>query len=96
MKKVLLGIGIVLILSGTAAAKEVNEGMCASYIKMYCSRCHSTKRICKGLEKKNEEQWRQTITTMAEYGGLDQDTQDTAHACLSGMKPGDTIVCKKK
>jgi len=96
MKKVLLATGIVLILSGTAAAKEVNEGMCASYIKMYCSRCHSTKRICKALEKKDEEQWQQTITTMAGYGGLDQDTQDTTHACLSGMKVGDPIVCKKK
>ena len=96
MKQGLLAIGIVLILSGTAAAKEVNEGTCTSYIKMYCNRCHSTKRICKALEKKDGEQWRQTITTMAKYGNLDQDTQDTVHACLSGMKPGDPVVCKKK
>jgi len=96
MKNGLFAIGIILILSGTAAAKEVNEGMCTSYITMYCNRCHNTERICTALEKKDEKQWRQTITTMAEYGGLDQDTQDTAHACLSGMKPGDAIVCKKK
>lgn len=97
MKNSLLAAGLVLLfLSGPAAAKEVNEGMCASYIKTYCTRCHGTKRLCRALDGHDGKQWKQTITTMAEYGGLDQDVQDTTQACLTGMKAEDLVVCKKK
>jgi hypothetical protein len=96
MKRILFSLSIVLLLCSTAAAKEVNEGMCKSYLEMYCSRCHSTERMCKYLEKNDSEKWRAVIKKMAEYAEMDQDIQDTTHACLSGMKAGDALVCKKK
>ena len=96
MKSGLLAIGFVLLIFGTAAAKEVNEGMCKSYLAMYCTRCHTTERICTGLEKNDNEKWLAVIKKMADYDDLDQDVQDTVHACLTGMKSGDPLVCKKK
>jgi len=96
MKSSLLICGLTLLLCGAAVAKEVNEGMCKSYLSMYCTRCHTTERICTGLEKNDSEKWLTVIKEMAEYDDLDQDVQDTAHACLTGMKSGDPVVCKKK
>ena len=97
MKKYICALGILFFFSwAPAEAKEVNEEICTSYLNMYCTRCHKSQRICEGLEKNDSEQWRKVITEMADYDDLDQDIQDTTHACLTGMKAGDPIVCKKK
>lgn len=97
MKTTMFALAVLLLFFGNSAAtQEVNEGMCTSYLNMYCTRCHKTERICAGLEKNDSKRWREVITEMADYDNLDQDVQDTAHTCLTGMKPGDAIVCKKK
>lgn len=96
MKNSLLIVGITLLLFGTAVAKEVNEGMCKSYLTMYCSRCHTAERLCTSLEKNDDEKWLTVIKEMAEYDDLDQDVQDTAYACLTGLKSIESLVCKKK
>ncbi len=97
MKNFLFFISVLFLLSGaTAGAKEVNKGMCGSYFNMFCTRCHVIDRLCEGLKKNDNKKWRDIITKMAEYDDLDQDIQDTTHACLTGMQAGDPLVCKKK
>jgi len=97
MKKTLLSTVILFFFFGTAFAKEVNMGMCTSSINMYCTRCHTSGRICSGLGKNNDERWRKIISEMAENDSdIDQNVQDTVHACLSSMQTGDPIVCTAK
>jgi len=97
MKTALLLIVIPLFFFGQARAEEVNRNMCASYINMYCTRCHTSRRICAGLKKNDNDGWRKIITEMAgNDDDIDQDVQTTVHACLISMQAGDPIVCSAK
>ncbi|HHD62777.1 MAG TPA: hypothetical protein ENK96_00090 [Desulfobulbaceae bacterium] len=97
MKDFFLLLVILFFLCGTASAKEVNREKCASYINMYCTRCHTSGRICDGLKKNDEDGWRKIISEMAENDSdIDQDVQVTVHACLTSMPADDPVVCAKK
>ena len=96
MKNLLFSFTVLFFLtSASVGAKEVNEGMCRSYLNMYCGRCHINERVCAGLGINDSKKWREIITKMAEYDDLDQDVQDTTHACLTQMEAGNPLVCKK-
>lgn len=78
-------------------AREVNLGMCTSYINMYCSRCHTTERICIGLKTNDKEGWQKVLQQMAKNDpDIDKDVQEVVHACLTSVQSVDTIVCAKK
>ncbi len=70
-----------------------DEAPCTSLVVMYCNSCHSSKRICKGLKVKDASSWKKTITTMAEYGDIDQATQQQVLECLSNKKADDPAIC---
>lgn len=78
-------------------AEEINNTKCAKALKIYCTRCHTTERICVGLNNNSPQRWHEIITEMAEYDGdLDQQVQGTVKTCLQTMPSGDPIVCTKK
>jgi len=68
---------------------------CEPLIIMYCTSCHNTERICKALEKKDEQAWKKTLSTMAEYGDIDEPTQDQVFTCVNAKKTSDPAFCKK-
>ncbi|NOQ45949.1 MAG: hypothetical protein GQ559_04640 [Desulfobulbaceae bacterium] len=76
--------------------KDVNTEMCQSYVNMFCTRCHSSERICTALKKNTPEEWDKTIKLMAEYDDMDQDIQETVFSCMTTLKPGSPIICKDK
>lgn len=88
---------ILFLFTGTIAySQPVNEESCSSFFVVYCTTCHNTQRICTALETQNEEAWKKTIHTMAEYRDLDKNEEEQALACMNLMKPSSKIVCKQK
>ncbi len=74
---------------------RADNGPCQGIISVYCTRCHTTERICDTLGS-DEAAWKALIREMAEYDGdLDQETQDQVLNCVVGMKKGDPAVCNK-
>lgn len=74
---------------------QAGDDPCRNLTVMYCTRCHDTERICDSLGKKDEAAWQETIKVMAEYGDIDQATQDQLLICVSKMENGESAVCKK-
>ena len=74
---------------------QADDGPCQGLISVYCTRCHTTERICDELGT-DEAAWKATIKEMGEYSDdLDQETQNQVVSCVSKMKKGDPAVCKK-
>ncbi len=86
----------LLLCSTLLSATEVNREQCASIINMYCSRCHTTERICKGLGKNDSDAWKMVLKKMAENDeDIDVDVRTVVHACLTSLPSVTTIVCTK-
>ena len=74
---------------------QADDGPCQGLITVYCTRCHTTERICDALGS-DEATWKATIKEMGEYSDdLDQETQNQVVSCVSKMKKGNPTVCKK-
>ena len=74
---------------------QADDDPCQGLISVYCTRCHTTERICDELGT-DEAAWKATIKEMGEYSDdLDQETQNQVVSCVSKMKKGDPAVCKK-
>ena len=74
---------------------QADDDPCQSLISVYCTRCHTTERICDSLGN-TEAAWKATIKEMSEYAGdIDQETQNQVVSCVSTMKKSDPAVCKK-
>lgn len=82
--------------SQSISAQPVNGKACKSFFQVYCTTCHSTKRICENLKEKNKQQWQETLAEMAKYGEYDKQEVSYALECISSLKPGSRVVCKKK
>jgi len=86
----LLTLGLLNILP-----VQADDDPCQGLISVYCTRCHTTERICDELGT-DETAWKATVKEMAEYSSdLDQETQNQVVSCVSKMKKGDPAVCKK-
>jgi mono/diheme cytochrome c family protein len=60
-----------------------------------CSGCHSLKRVCRGLGKKDLGAWEKTNQRMAEMGmTVTADELDAISNYLANAKPGAGPVCK--
>lgn len=60
-----------------------------------CSACHSLKRVCRGLGKKDLAAWEKTNQRMAEMGmTVTADELDGISNYLANAKPGESPVCK--
>ena len=95
MRYLLLPMALVLLSVQVISAQTINRENCSSAITMYCTMCHSTERICKGLKTFDGEGWTRVLKKMGEESDdVDQGVQDMVHACLATMKPGDSLVCK--
>jgi len=95
MRYLLLPIALVFFCAKTCLAQTINQENCLSAITMYCTMCHSTERICKGLKTFDAKGWTMVLKKMGEESDdVDQGVQDMVHSCLTIMKPGDSLVCK--
>lgn len=74
----------------------IDDESCSSFITFYCTTCHNTQRICTILNTRDEEAWKKTIHTMAEYGDLNKADEEYTLSCMRFMEPGSKIVCKQK
>lgn len=84
-----LTLGLLSILS-----VQADDDPCQSLISVYCTRCHTTERICDALGT-DDATWKATIKEMGEYSSdLDQKTQNQVVSCVSKMKKGNPSVCK--
>lgn len=96
--KIILPILMLPIILGLVSHLPVQAGNepCKSLINVYCTRCHTTERICNALGNTDERAWKITIKEMGEYDGeIDQKTQSQVVSCVGKMKKGDRRVCKK-
>ncbi|HAS90356.1 MAG TPA: hypothetical protein DCS48_13825 [Desulfovibrio sp.] len=60
-----------------------------------CGSCHSMKRICRGLGKKDLAAWEKTNRRMAEMGmTITADELDAISNYLANAKPGAGPVCE--
>jgi len=60
-----------------------------------CAACHSLKRICRGLGKKDLAAWEKTNQRMVEMGmTITADELDAISNYLANAKPGESPVCK--
>jgi len=76
------------------SAAEVNREQCASIINMYCTRCHTTARICEGLEKNDSDAWKMILKKMSENDeDIDAGVRTVVHGCLTSLPSVTTIVC---
>jgi hypothetical protein len=95
MPCLLLIITLVLFSAQSGRAQTISRENCSSAITMYCTMCHSTARICKGLKTFDAEGWTRVLKRMGkESDDVDQGVQNMVHACLATMKPGDFVVCR--
>ncbi len=84
----------LLLCSTLLSAAEVNKEQCASTINMYCTLCHTTERICKGLEKNDSDAWKTILKKMSKNDeDIDADVRTVVHACLTSLPSVTTIVC---
>ncbi|WP_319779248.1 hypothetical protein [Maridesulfovibrio sp.] len=60
-----------------------------------CSGCHSLKRVCRALGKKDLAAWEKTNQRMAEMGmTITADELDGISNYLANAKPGESPICK--
>ncbi|WP_319759229.1 hypothetical protein [Maridesulfovibrio sp.] len=60
-----------------------------------CTGCHSLKRVCRALGKKDLAAWEKTNQRMAEMGmSVTADDLDAISNYLANAKPGESPVCK--
>ena len=78
------------------SAAKVNKEQCASTINMYCTLCHTTGRICKGLQKNDSDAWKKVLQKMSENNeDIDAGVRKVVHACLTSLPSVASIVCAK-
>lgn len=99
MRPVTIIIPILLLLSTLGLFSilpvQADDDPCQSLINVYCTRCHTTERICDSLGD-TEAVWKATISEMADIDDdIDQKTQSQVLSCVSKMKKDDPAVCKK-
>ena len=76
------------------SAAEVNRKQCASTINMYCTLCHTTGRICRGLRKNDSDAWKKILQRMSDNNeDIDAGVRKTVHACLTSLPSVKSIVC---
>ena len=94
MRYLLLPMILFCFAVPAVAAQGLSRENCASAITMYCTMCHTTERICKGLNSFDAPGWTRVLQRMGEQSAdIDQGVQEMVHACLHMMKPGDSMVC---
>jgi hypothetical protein len=89
-------IVLLVFFSQSISAQPVNNKACKSFFNVYCTGCHSHKRICENLKTKNKKEWKETLAEMAQYGEYDNQEISYAFECITSLKPGSGVVCKKK
>ena len=85
-RKVVLGHVYSVAVGGSYLPVRADNGPCQGIISVYCTRCHTTERICDTLGS-DEAAWKALIREMAEYDGdLDQETQNQVSILLLLVK----------
>lgn len=93
MKKVTVILTSCLMLAALVCVSAADSGI-GKELADTCSRCHSTKRICKMLGVKNADAWSMTINRMIDRGAdLSKSRVDETSAYLDGLAPGSKPIC---
>lgn len=89
-----LMIAVLFTVSGlSVSASGAGEGSGLVFAK--CSSCHSLKRICRNIGKKDLGAWEKTNKRMADMGmTITTDELDMINNYLATAKPGESPVCK--
>ncbi len=78
-------------LAVTAPSAEDGSGLVFSK----CTSCHSLKRVCRALGKKDLAAWQKTNKRMVDMGmSMSADELDQVNNYLANAKPGESAVCK--
>ncbi|HHB75433.1 MAG TPA: hypothetical protein ENK84_02665 [Desulfobulbus sp.] len=94
MRLICLSFLFLLFSSTLLSAAEVNREQCASTINMYCTLCHTTERICKGLAINDSDAWETILKKMSENDeDIDAGVRTVVHSCLTSLPSVTTIVC---
>ncbi|CCO24891.1 c-type cytochrome [Maridesulfovibrio hydrothermalis] len=88
---ILAGLFAVSGLSVSAPSAADGSALVASK----CSACHSMKRICRGIGKKDLTAWEKTNARMVKMG-LNVSDEEIAlvNNYLANVKPGENTLCK--
>ncbi|WP_027722396.1 hypothetical protein [Maridesulfovibrio zosterae] len=85
--------GLFAISGISVAAINAEDG--SGLILSKCSACHSLKRVCRGLGKKDLAAWTKTNKRMAAMGMSITDGElELVNNYLANAKPGEGPVCK--
>ena len=97
MVKNLLWAGLVLVSLGVvslAVGQDVDLTACQDSISTNCTKCHSTKKICRELGEADAN-WPEIIKDMGKRGKLSQEIQDAVLKCLTQTADPSQFVCNK-
>jgi len=89
-RAVLHAVAAVLLSSSASLAQDAGQTVLG-----VCTKCHTTKRICRNLGKRDAAWWTAKVGLMLKRGAaLNPQGKETVVAYLSGRKPGDRPVCE--
>lgn len=89
-----LAIAALFTLSGLSVSTS-GAGDGSGLVFAKCSSCHSLKRICRNIGKKDLCAWKKTNKRMADMGmTVTADELDMISNYLATAKPGESPVCK--
>ncbi|SME89876.1 hypothetical protein [Desulfovibrio gilichinskyi] len=89
----LLVAGTFLVSGALMASAQSNDGSGLTVTK--CSSCHTLKRVCRSLGKKDLAAWQKTNERMVKKGMTVTDAQlATINQYLVDAKPGNDVLCQ--
>ncbi|WP_320169465.1 hypothetical protein [Maridesulfovibrio sp.] len=89
----LLVVGLLLFSGAYISVPVADDG--AGLVMSKCGACHSLKRVCRSLGRKDLDAWKKTNKRMADMGMTVSDAElDLISSYLAGAKPGEGPVCQ--
>ncbi|WP_320008825.1 cytochrome c [Maridesulfovibrio sp.] len=94
--KIALGLVVAALISIAGFGLSVSGAEDGSGLVLAkCSSCHSMKRVCRNLGKKDLAAWEKTNQRMADMGmTITADELDAISNYLANAKPGSNALCK--
>lgn len=94
MKIMLCAAAVLAALSFSglqAGAGDQGEAL----LQKACTKCHSAKRICRNIGKKDGPWWEKTVTRMIGHGAkLSDEQEDTLVSSLAGAEKDKVTLCE--
>ncbi len=89
-----LAIVALFTISGLSVSAS-GSGEASGLVFAKCASCHSLKRVCRKIGKKDLAAWKKTNQRMADMGmTITAEELDMISSYLTTAKPDDSPVCK--